>query len=436
VRYLDATGEILWMSERDGWNHLYLIDAATGRSSSQITKGPWVVRNVERVDDREPPDLVCGGRDPARARSVLPALRRVDFDGSNLVRLTEGNGTHSIQFSPDRRWLIATWSRVDSPPVTELRCADDGRLVCVLEQADWSPLLETGWQIPEPFVAKGRDGQTDIYGVIFRPTNFDPDRKYPVIEDIYAGPQSAFVPKRFAAFHRQQSLAELGFIVVKIDGMGTSHRSKAFHDVCWQNLGDAGFPDRILLDCRRRRPSIRRWTWTGSGSSAVRRAARTPCAACWLTAISTMSAWRTAAATTTAWTRSGGTSSGWAGPSDRTTPSSSNVTHAHRLTGKLLLIVGETDRNVDPASTMQVVDALIRADKDFDLLVMPGVGHGAAETAYGSRRRQDFFVRHLLGVEPRSKDQQDVFRRKNEIGRTDLSFHGCPFDALSAKPLN
>ncbi|MCL4202131.1 MAG: DPP IV N-terminal domain-containing protein [Pirellulaceae bacterium] len=400
VQYLDATGEILWTSERDGWNHLYLIDAVTGQVKQQITKGPWVVRDVERVDaENRQVWFAAGGVRPEQDPYYLH-YGRVNFDGSNLVWLTEGNGTHAIQFSPDQRWLIDTWSRVDSPPVTELRSADDGRQICVLEQADWSSLLEAGWRAPEPFVAKGRDGATDIYGVIFRPTNFDANGKYPVIEDIYAGPQSAFVPKRFSAFHRQQALAELGFVVVKIDGMGTSHRSKAFHDACWQNLGDAGFSDRIpwIRAAAAKYPSLdldRVGIFGGSagGQNALRGLLahgdfyRVGVADCGCHDNRMDKIW---------WNEQ------WMGwPVGPHYADSSNVTHAHRLTGKLLLIVGEADRNVDPASTMQVVDALIRADKDFDLLVMPGVGHGAAETAYGNRRRQDFFVRHLLGVEPR-----------------------------------
>lgn len=400
VRYLDATDEILWMSERDGWNHLYLIDAITGDVKHQITQGPWVVRQVEYVDvEQRQIWFTAGGIWPDQDPYFLHHAR-VDFDGSHLVVLTEGKGTHAVQFSPDRRWLIATWSRVDSPPVTELRCVQDGRLICVLEQADWSALLETGWQIPQPFVAKGRDGQTDIYGVIFRPRRFDPEQKYPVIEDIYAGPHSAFVPKRFSAFHRQQALAELGFVVVKIDGMGTSHRSKAFHDVCWRNLADAGFPDRILwiqaaaeadpaLDLDR----VGIFGGSAGGQNALGALLfhgdfyHVAVADCGCHDNRMDKIW---------WNEQ------WMGwPVGPHYADSSNVTHAHRLTGKLLLIVGETDRNVDPASTMQVVDALIRADKDFDLLVMPGVGHGAAESRYGSRRRQDFFVRHLLGVQPR-----------------------------------
>jgi dipeptidyl-peptidase 4 len=170
----------------------------------------------------------------------------VNFDGTGLVILTEGDGDHQVEYSPDGKYLIDTYSRVDMAPVTELHRVEDGRLVCTLERADMSSLQATGWKAPERFVAKGRDGKTDIHGVIFRPTTYDPAKKYPVIEQIYAGPQGAFVPKRFSSFHGAQPLAELGFIVVQIDGMGTNWRSKAFHDVCWKNLGDAGLPDRIL----------------------------------------------------------------------------------------------------------------------------------------------------------------------------------------------
>ena len=182
-------------------------------------------------------------------------------------------------------------------------------------------LLATGWKIPERFVAKGRDGKTDIHGVIFRPTNFSPDKKYPVIEQIYAGPQGAFVPKRFAAFHRAQSLAELGFIVVQIDGMGTNWRSKAFHDVCWKNLGDAGFPDRIswLKAAAQKEPA--HGPESRRASTAARPAARTRSGVCSCMETSTRPARPIAAATITAWTRSGGTSSGWAGPWARITPS-------------------------------------------------------------------------------------------------------------------
>jgi len=402
AHYLDQSDEIIWMSERDGWNHLYLYDAETGRVKNQITEGPWIVRGVEHVD-REARQIwfraggIHPGQDPYHIHYA-----RVGFDGTGLVILTEGDGTHRVRFSPDRRFFVDTWSRVDQPPVTELRRAADGSLVNELERADWTELIDTGWQPPERFAAKGRDGTTNVHGVIFRPTNFDPAKKYPVIEEIYAGPQGASVPKSFRAYYKAQSLAELGFIVVKIDGMGTSFRSKKFHDVAWKNLADSGFPDRIqwIKAAAQKHPSMdlaRVGIYGGSagGQSATRallahgdfyHVAVSDCGChdnrmdkIWWNEL-----WM-----------------GW--PVGPHYEEQSNVTQAHRLKGKLLLIVGEKDRNVDPASTMQLVDALIRADKDFDLLLIPGVGHGSAETPYGTRRREDFFVRHLLGVEPRSK---------------------------------
>jgi len=398
--HLEDSRETIWMSERDGWNHLYLYDAETGRVKNQVTKGEWVVRGVDYVDEEKRQIWfraggICPGQDPYYIHYC-----RVNFDGSGLTVLTEGDGTHSVEFSPDRQFLVDTWSRVDVPPVSELRRAEDGKLVCELERADWTELLKTGWQVPERFVAKGRDGETDIYGVIYRPTNFDPNGKYPVIEEIYAGPQGSFVPKRFKPYHAAQATAELGFIVVQIDGMGTSNRSKKFQDVCWKNLGDSGFPDRIAwikaaaakypcMDIRR----VGIYGGSAGGQSAMRallahgdfyRVAVSDCGChdnrmdkIWWNEL-----WM-----------------GW--PVGPHYEEQSNVTQAHKLEGKLLLIVGEMDKNVDPASTMQVVNALIKADKDFDLLVIPGTGHGAGGTPYGRRRCRDFFVRHLLGVEPR-----------------------------------
>lgn len=402
LHYADRTGEIVWASERNGWNHLYLYDARTGEVKNQITRGSWLVRGVDRVDeDARQIWFRAGGiypeQDPYHVHHC-----RISFDGDGLVILTAGNGTHEIDYSPDRRWLLDTWSRVDQPSVTELRKTDDGSLVCKLEEADASELVAAGWQRPERLVAKGRDGQTDIHGVIFRPTNFDPQKKYPVVEQIYAGPQSAFVPKRFASYHGPQAMAELGFIVVQIDGMGTNWRSKAFHDVCWQNLGDSGFPDRItwLKAAAAQYPQLdlsRVGIYGGSagGQSATRavlahgdfyHAAVSDCG-CHDNRMDKV--W---------WNEQ------WMGwPIGSHYAEQSNVTQAHRLTGKLMLIVGELDRNVDPASTMQVASALIRANKDFDLIVIPGVGHGAAGSPYGQRRQRDFFVRHLLGVEPRAK---------------------------------
>ena len=238
--------EIIWASERDGWNHLYLYDGATGRVKNQITKGPWVVRSVDRVDaeNRQIWFRASGmqpGKDP-----YFVHYYRVNFDGTGLTALTDADGSHTVTFSPDRQFYVDSWSRVDLPQVSVLKRTSDRQVVMELEKGDASALVASGWRMPEPFMAKGRDGTTDIWGVIIRPTNFDPGRRYPVIENIYAGPQSSFVPKTFGLQAGMMSLAELGFIVVQIDGMGTSNRSKAFHDVAWQNLGDAGLPDRIL----------------------------------------------------------------------------------------------------------------------------------------------------------------------------------------------
>jgi len=267
-----------------------------------------------------------------------------------------------------------------------------------LERADITDLLKTGWTMPEVFVAKGRDGVTDIWGVICRPMNFDASKKYAVIENIYAGPQGSFVPKTFSANNSMQVLAELGFIVVQMDGMGTSNRSKAFHDVCWKNLGDAGFPDRILwhkaaaakypyMDITR----VGIYGTSAGGQNSTGAVFFHP--EFYKVAVSSCGChdnrmdkiW---------WNEL------WMSyPIGPHYAESSNVDNAYRLQGKLLLIVGEMDTNVDPASTMQVVNALIKANKDFDLLIVPGMGHSGGGS-YGERRRRDFFVRHLLGVEP------------------------------------
>ena len=406
VNWLDQTDEIIYVSERDGWRHLYLIDAKQGRIKNQITKGQWVVRGIDRIDaeTRQVWFHACGknpDQDP-----YFVHYYRVNFDGSGLVTLTEGNGTHSVQYSPDRRYLIDTYSRVDTAPKHTLRRVVDGALVCPLEEADISELIAKGWKPPEVFVAKGRDGKTDIWGIICRPQDFDPNKKYPVIEQIYAGPQSAYVPKRFSPYNRFSSLADLGFIVVQMDGMGTAHRSKAFHDVCWHNLKDAGFPDRILwhqavadkypyYDITR----VGVYGNSAGGQNAAgavlfhREFYKVAVASCGCHDNRMDKA---------SWNEQ------WMGyPVGPQYDECSNITNAHRLRGKLFLIVGEMDNNVPPESTMRFVDALVKAEKDFDLLVIPGGGHGMGG-AYGRRRMHDFFVRHLLGTEPPNRNMADA----------------------------
>ena len=389
------SNELIWMSERSGWNHLYLYDASTGKVKNPITQGEWVVRRVDRVDKEQRQVWFQAVGIYPKQDPYFVHHCRVDLDGSNLVVLTKGDGTHSLQWSPDRRHFIDTCSRVDLPPIHELRKTEEGSLLCLLEKADADELLAEGRLLPERFVAKGRDGVTDIYGIIHRPKQFDPGRSYAVIESIYAGPHGAHVPKSFRSSYGQWRLTDLGFIVVQIDGMGTNWRSKAFHDVCWQNLADAGFPDRVLwikaaaekyayMDLNR----VGIYGGSAGGQNSLGgllthgefyKVGVTDCG-CHDNRMDKI--W---------WNEQ------WMGwPLGPHYEAQSNVTLAKHLQGKVLLIVGELDRNVDPASTMQVANALIKADKDFDMLVVPGAGHGASGTAYGRRRLQEYFVRHLL----------------------------------------
>lgn len=399
-QWLDKIGELLWMSERDGWCHLWLYEVASGKVKQQVTKGNWVVRSVERVDEDKHQAWFMASGLRAEEDPYHEHLCRVNFDGSGFVRLTEGDGNHKISFSPDRRFFIDAWSRADKPPVTELRRSDDGKLIVELEHANADALAATGWTTPECFVAGGRDGKTQIHGVIIRPSNFDPAKKYPVVEKVYAGPHDAFAPKDFGLLIKEHELAELGFIIVQSDGMGTNHRGKAFHDVCWKNLADAGFPDRIawIKEAAKTRPWMdiaRVGIYGGSagGQSAMR--ALLDHHAFYSVAVADCGChdnrmdkiW---------WNEQ------WLGwPVDESYARNSNVVDAAKLEGHLMLAVGELDTNVDPATTMQVANALEKADKDFDLVVMTGTGHGSLETPYGSRRRMDFLVRHLWKKEPR-----------------------------------
>lgn len=395
---LDDGKEIIWMSERDGWNHLYLYDGVTGEVKNQITKGEWVVRGVDKVDEEKRQIYFrASGMYPGKDPYLIHGYR-INFDGTGLEALTEGDGQHTLVYSADMSYLIDIWSRVDLPPITVLRRTSDAMVIMEVEKTDIGEMLDAGWKAPEVFIAKGRDGRTDIWGIINRPINFDPEKKYPVIEYIYAGPHGSHVPKTFSPFNRMQSLAEMGFIVVQIDGMGTNHRSKAFHDVCLKNLGDAGFPDRILWH----KAAAAKYPYydlsrvgiygnSAGGQNAMGgllfhpefyKAAVSSCG-CHDNRMDKI--W---------WNEQ------WMGwPLGPEYAASSNVDNAFRLKGKLLLIVGEMDTNVDPASTMQVVDALIKADKTFDLLVIPGGGHGMGGD-YGQRKLIDFFVQNLLGFEP------------------------------------
>lgn len=405
----EGGAEVIWRSERDGWAHLYLYDGRTGRVKRQITKGNWVVRDVLRVDGKArqiwfAASGMNSGEDP-----YFMHYYRVNFDGSGLTPLTSAKANHQVSFSSDMEYYVDVYSRVDMPNIAELRRARDGALVRRIAEGDVSRLLAAGFRAPEEFVAKGRDGKTDIWGLIVRPRDFDPAKRYPVIENIYAGPHDSFVPKSFWPFGYHsggdkvvgmQALADLGFIVVQIDGMGTANRSKAFHDVAWKNLGDSGFPDRIHWH----KAAAAKFNWydigrgvgiyggSAGGQSTLGALLFHPefytvgvaYAGCFdnrMDKISWNEQWM-----------------GW--PVDESYARASGVDNAGRLQGSLFIIFGEQDTNVDPSSSLQVVDALIKAGKDFDLLEVPGGGHAVGRSTgpirYVQRRQFDFFVRHLL----------------------------------------
>lgn len=396
LNFLDERGEILWMSERDGWNHLYLHDAVTGTLKRQLTSGEWMIRRVERVDAETGIVWFWAMGLSENQDPYFQHLCRLDLNGeSEPTVLTESDGTHTIQWSPDNHSFIATWSRVDQPPVHELRDAKVGSLICHLDEVDAGEIHAAGYRFPERFVAKGRDGATDIFGVIHYPKSFDPSKVYPVVENIYAGPHGAFVPKSFRAHYRhQQEIADRGFVVVQIDGMGTNWRGKEFHDVAWKNIKDAGYPDRIawMKAAAETRPWMdlsRVGVYGGSagGQNAMR-------------AVLDHSDFYEAAAADCGchdnrmdkiwWNEA------WMGlPGDGSYVKSSNVEDGHKLDGALLLTVGELDKNVDPSSTYQVVNALKKAGKEFEFMLMTGQGHGSAESDYGRKLRADFFVKHL-----------------------------------------
>ena len=390
--------EIIWASERDDWNHLYRFDEK-GELINQITKGEWAIRNVVEVNENNKTILFgAGGKEPGDPYHVH--YYRVNFDGSGLLHLTAGDGNHRVSFSPDKRVFVDSWSRVDLPPVTVLRDANTGEILMNLEKANIDAMLEAGWKAPEVFVAKGRDGKTDIWGHIIRPSHFDPNKKYPVIEYIYAGPHSSHVYKDFTPYFNRcrQTLAELGFIVVSIDGMGTSNRSKTFHDVCWKNLKDAGFPDRILWikSAAEKYPhmdisKVGIYGKSAGGQNAAGAVLFYPefykvaASVCGCHDNRMDKIW---------WNEQ------WMGwPVGPEYSECSNVDNAWRLQGDLFLIVGEMDKNVDPASTYQVVDALIKANKDFDLLTLPGLGHEWGGE-YGERRICNFFIEKIMDATP------------------------------------
>ena len=396
TRYLPKTNEILWTSEQDGWQHLYLVNAISGKQQL-ITKGNYVVRDVDSVDVvKRQVWFRASGMNPDEDPYFIHYYR-IGFDGKGLINLTPEKGNHSLTFSPDRKYYIDSYSQVNIPAVSKLKLTAGGKQIQELEHGELEPFLKTGVRLPEVFVAKGRDAKTDIWGVICFPSNMDPGKTYPIIENIYAGPQDSFVPKNFLPASEMQSMAELGFIVVQIDGMGTANRSKAFHDVCWQNLADAGFEDRILwmkaMAAKYPNADINKIGVYGTSAGGQNSTGallfhpefyKAAVSACGCHDNRIDKQW---------WNEQ------WMGyPVGKHYSEQSNITNAAKLQGDLFLIVGEADENVPPESTYRLADALIKSNKDFDILSIPGMGHSDGGV-YGRRRKRDFFIRHLLNAE-------------------------------------
>ena len=395
VHYMEDRQHILWISERDNWRHLYRIDLSTGEVKKQLTQGDWVVRDVIHINEKEHYMIVSGngknqyaGEDPYNIHYY-----RIDLENGDILDLTPEQANHAGYFSSDFKYLVDSYSKPDMPPVSVVRTAADGKIVMELQKANIAKLLATGFTMPEVFHAKGRDGKTDIWGNIYRPSNFDPSKKYPVVEYIYAGPHDSFVEKNFSVYARFSKLTELGFIVVSIDGMGTANRSKSFHDICWQNLKDAGFPDRILWmkAAAQKYPymdldNVGIYGYSAGGQSTLGGLLfhgdfyKVGVALCGCHDNRMDKIW---------WNEQ------WMGyPVGPWYGENSNVDNAHLLQGKLLLINGELDDNVDPTSTLQVVNALVKADKDFEQLYLPGYSHNLGDN-YVTRRVFEFFVKNM-----------------------------------------
>jgi len=412
-RVVNDGRDILWFSERDGWGHLYRF-GADGRLVNAVTSGPWAVATLLHFDAATGRVFFTArGREPGRD----PYLRHfysVNLDGTGLILLTPEDADHRIWMAPGGRWFVDSYSRIDAPPVTVLRAAD-GRLIRPLERADVSRLQELGWRGGEAFTVKARDGVTDLFGVMWKPSNFDSTKSYPIIDHIYPGPQIIAAPKRYYPTHdaglvytaagQAQALAELGFIVINVDAMGTPYRSKAFIDTWYGNMGDNGIPDHIAairqLAARHRFIDIARvgiFGHSGGGFASTDAILRYP--DFFHVAFST-SGNHDNRTYQYHWGEK------YQGLLQRDTlrgtdnyESQANYRMAENLKGKLFLVHGDLDDNVLPSSTLRVVDALIRADKDFDLLILPDAGHSLSTDPYVLRRMWDHFVTHLLGRSP------------------------------------
>jgi dipeptidyl aminopeptidase/acylaminoacyl peptidase len=394
--------DIFFPSEKDGWLHIYRYDA-TGKLKNQVESGPYAVERIAYVSDSTKRlFFTAWGKEPGVP--YYAHLYRIGFDGSAPTLLTPEDGNHTVRFVPTGGYFIDTYSRVDLPPVTTLRSATDGSILMTLERADIDLLRSIGWTPAEVFTVKARDNMTTLYGLIYKPSNFDPRKKYPIISHIYPGPQVGSVGDwgfTTGSSGQARSMAELGFIVIQLDHMGTPKRSKAFHDFYYGNMGDNGIPDHIAairqLAARYDYIDINKvgiYGFSGGGFASTDAILRYPDFFKVAVSGSGNHDNRTYGFF---WGEKYQGLYQATGASDNF-EAAANYTLAKNLKGKLLLTTGDMDNNVHPSNTIRVVDALIKANKDFDMLVIPDVGH--ALPAYGVRKVWDYFVRNLLGAEP------------------------------------
>lgn len=401
---LTETNEVIWFSERDDWGHLYLYDLKTGKLKHQITKGSWNVLQLLHID-RKNRLLYFTGSCRESGDPYFHYLYRIKMNGEDLRCLTPENANHSITFSPFYNYFLDTYSTPTIPPISVLRDTE-GRELLVCEEADISALVENGWQPPVPIKVKARDNKTDIYGLMYKPTQFDDSKKYPILNYIYPGPQTGSVGSRSFRASRsdKQALAELGFIVVEVDAMGSPGRSKSFHEFYYGNMGDNGIPDQIAaikqlakqyswMDIDR----VGIWGHSGGGFASTDAILRYP--DFYKVAVS-------GAGNHDNRNYEDDWGEKWQGLLKRYPDGTTNYNNqanqllAKNLKGKLLLTHGTMDSNVPYYNTLLVVNELIAANKDFDLILFPNRGHGFGRESYMIRKRWDYFVRHLLGAEP------------------------------------
>ncbi|MGH7468028.1 MAG: DPP IV N-terminal domain-containing protein [Longimicrobiales bacterium] len=401
-RVVNGGEDIFYISERDGWSHIYRF-SSEGKLKNQVESGPYAVTGIVRVDSVAK-QLYFNALGKEAGNPYYAHLYRVNFDGSGLTLLNPEQGSHSVSFIPKANYFIDTYAPADKPPTVVLRSGETGRVVMELAKGDVELLASVRWTPPEVFNVKARDGVTDLWGLMYKPSDFDSTRSYPIIDNIYPGPQVGSVGGwSFNARHEPRALAELGFIVIQLDHMGTPGRSKAFHDYYFGNMGDNGIPDHVAgitqLAARHRWIDINRvaiYGHSGGGFASTDAIFRYP--DFFKVAVSTAGNHDNRTYGFFWGEKYQGLLTKDARTGKDNFEASANYTLAGNLKGKLLLMHGDMDNNVHPANTLRVVDALIKANKMFDMVIIPDAAHGLP--AYATRRTWDYFVQHLLGLQP------------------------------------